>query len=155
MSFVVHALPEQSFAPFFAMSEDELREHRARLCVADARPGFPCGVSLADAEVGERVLLIHYEHHVCESPFRASHAIYVRESAQQAHPRPAELPAMLRSRLISLRAFDAEAMMVAADVVEGEQLEPAISAVLEDPAVAYVDLHNAKLGCYLARVTRE
>jgi hypothetical protein len=154
MSFIVHALPEAPFAPYFSMPEEELLAHRARVMVADASPGFPCRVSLADAEVGERVLLIHHEHHACESPFRSSHAICVREGAEQALMRPGELPEMLRSRTLSLRVFDADSMLRTADIVEGEQLEPAIRTALRDPAVAYLHLHNVELGCYLARVTR-
>ncbi len=155
MSFLVHALPPHSFAPYFSMTEEELTRRRARVQVADARPGFPCRVSLADAEVGERVVLLHYVHQRRESPFRASHAIYVREGAEQVHLEPGELPSMLRTRLLSLRAFDARAMIVAADLVAGEGLEDALAGVLENPQVVDVHLHNAKLGCYLARATRE
>jgi hypothetical protein len=45
-------------------------------------------------------------------------------------------------------------MMVGADVVDGELLEFAITRLLADPAVDYLHLHNAKPGCYAARVDR-
>lgn len=111
-------------------------------------------ISLVDAEVGEIVMLVNFEHQAGNSPFRASHAIIVREQAKQAFPAVGEVPKMLTTRLISIRAFDKKHCMVAADVVEGVLLGEAISAMLEDPAVDYLHVHNAKLGCFLARVTR-
>lgn len=99
-------------------------------------------------------MLVNFEHQAGNSPFRASHAIIVREQAEQAFPAVGEVPKMLTTRLISIRAFDKKHYMVAADVVEGVLLGEAISAMLEDPAVDYLHVHNAKLGCFLARVTR-
>lgn len=154
MSFQVHALPYAPFARLFALSDAELAAMRARRVVVDRKPGFPCRVSLADAEPGETVLLLHYEHQPAESPYRASHAIFVREHAEQAFPAPGEIPAVLASRLISLRAFDEAHDMVQADVVDGADLGRAITEVLRDSAVAYLHLHNAKPGCYAALVTR-
>jgi hypothetical protein len=122
--------------------------------IAAKKPGFPCRVSLSDAEVGEEVVLVHYQHQPVSSPFRASHAVYVRPNAQQANPAKDEVPIMLRSRILSLRGFDRQGMMVAADLVEGVQLEQSVEAIFLDPAVAYIHIHFAKPGCYAARVDR-
>jgi len=59
---------------------------------------------------------------------------------------------MLRTRLLSLRAFDAHGMLVDADVVDGRALEPALDRLLAD--AAYVHVHFAKPGCYAALVRR-
>ena len=48
-------------------------------------PGTPCRVTLADAEVGETVILINHTHLKADTPYRASHAIFVREGQPQAH----------------------------------------------------------------------
>ena len=61
---------------------------------------------------------------------------------------------MLRSRLLSLRAFDRHSMMRAADVVHGSTVEPVIEQMLTDADVEYLHIHNAKPGCYAARVER-
>jgi hypothetical protein len=135
-------------------SDDELRARGVVRRTADHSPGFPCRVSLRDAEPGETVLLLNYEHQPADTPYRASHAIYVREGAVEARPGVGEVPDVLRRRLLSVRAFDADGMMVDADVAEGGALEPVIARLFGDPAVAYLHVHNAKPGCYAARVER-
>jgi hypothetical protein len=154
MSFRIHALPAAPFAPLFLLSDDELRRHLAVRCVVDREPGFPCRVSLCDAAVGETVLLVHYEHQPAGTPYRAGHAIYVREGALEARPAVGEVPEVLARRLLSVRAFDADGMMRDADVVDGRALAPAIERLFGDERVAYLHLHNAKPGCYAARVER-
>jgi hypothetical protein len=154
MSFVIHALPAAPFAPLFALSPDELAARGGVLRVADRCPGFPCRVSLRDAEVGETVVLVHYEHQPASSPFRASHAIYVRRNATEARPRPGQVPELFHARLLSVRAFDDAGMLVDADVVEGRALEPMIDRMLSSRDAAYLHLHFAKPGCYAARVDR-
>ena len=154
MSFRIVGLSADQFAPLFSLSDEDLRRHGARRQVADRTPGFPCRVSLRDAEPGETVLLIHYEHQPADTPYRAGHAIYVRAGAEEAKPAAGEVPDVLRRRLLSVRAFDSNGMMVEADVVEGKALEPIIDRLFSNPAVAYLHLHNAKPGCYAARVER-
>jgi hypothetical protein len=121
--------------------------------VVDAKPGYPCRVSLVDAEVGETVLLIPYTHHDVSSPYRASGPIFVRAGARTATPSVGEIPAMFRPRLLSLRAFDAEATMVGAKVVNGADLEANIVGMFSDPRATYMHIHNAGPGCYNCRVT--
>jgi hypothetical protein len=154
MTFRIHALPYEPFAPLFELSEVDLPKAGAARVVVNAKPGFPCRVSLADAEPGETVILVNFEHQPENTPYRASHAIFVRENAKQAYPEVGEVPEVLRSRLISIRAFDARHFMLAADVVEGSTLREAIPKMLRNPDVSYLHLHNAKPGCFAASVTR-
>jgi hypothetical protein len=154
MSFRVIGLPLSTFSPLFSLSDDELARHGALRSIADRRPGFPCRVSLQDAEPGEPVILLNYEHLAVATPYRSRHAIYVREHAREAHLDVDEVPELLRSRLLSLRAFDRHGMMQAADVVAGAVVETAVERMLEDAAVDYLHVHYAKPGCYAARVER-
>ncbi len=122
--------------------------------VADRRPGFPCRVSLQDAEPGETLLLLNYEHLPVASPYRARHAIYVRENARTAKPAVNEIPQVLRTRLLSLRAYDHSGMMVEADVVHGSDVEPGDRTDPLEENVDFIHVHNAKPGCFAARIDR-
>lgn len=153
MSFRIQGLAPQSFAPLFTMTDAELAAHGAVRLTADAHPGYPCRVSLTDAAIGEEVILVHYEHQPANTPFRASHAIYVRAGESRYEAADA-VPVQLRSRLLSVRAFDAAGMMIAADVTDGHELEPLVDRLFADPAAAYLHVHFARQGCYAARVDR-
>lgn len=154
MSFQIHALAYEPFEPLFSMTDAELAKVGAARMIADTKPGYPCRVSLVDAEVGEPLILLNFEHQSGDSPYRASHAIFVREHAKQAFPDVGTVPEVLRTRLISIRAFDARHYMVGSDVLEGSRLTGAIPAMLRDPTVANLHLHNAKPGCFAANVMR-
>lgn len=154
VDFRVHALSAAGFQHLFALSDAELRALEARREIVKSKPGAPCRISLEDAEVGEEVILLHYEHQRESSPYRASHAIYVRRGVQQAKPAVNEIPALFAKRLMSVRAFDSSHSMIDADVVPGTELQHAIRTMFHNHAVAYIHLHNAKPGCYAARVTR-
>jgi hypothetical protein len=130
MGFQISALDVDQFRHLFGQDRETLAKLGVRRKVVDSNPGFPCRISLQDAEVGENVLLMNYEHQPKPTPFRSSHAIYVREWASQAVPAPDEVPEMFRHRLLSVRAFDDPGMMVDADVIDGERLESLIELML-------------------------
>jgi hypothetical protein len=111
-------------------------------------------VSLADAEVGETVLLLPFVHHDVPSPYRASGPIFVRSGVETATPGPGEIPAMLRHRLLSVRSYDRDAMLVAALIVKGSELEGAIRSLFSDTRASYLHIHNAQPGCYNCSVFR-
>ena len=152
-SFQFVALPSEQFASLFRQSDAELQTRGIRRMVVDAKPGYPCRVSLMDAEVGESVLLIPYTHHDVSSPYRASGPIFVRAGARTATPSVGEIPVMFRHRVLSLRAYDAQAMMVEAKVINGAELETNIVGFFSDTRVTYLHIHNAGPGCYNCRVT--
>jgi hypothetical protein len=147
-------LPAAPFAPLFQMSDVELARHRAVRRHCDGKPGFPCRVTLEDAEPGEEVVLVNYEHLPVESPYRASHAIYVRASAHETFDRVNEVPPALAVRLLSVRAFDAAGFMVVADIVAGRELPSLVDRFFTDGKVEYLHAHYARAGCYAARIDR-
>ena len=153
MDFRIKGLDPAPFAPLFTMAEDALARHRALRTVADSKPGFPCRISLQDTEPGTQVLLLNYEHLPVDSPYRASHAIYVGAGAAP-FDRVNTVPQALRDRLLSLRAFDARGMMVDADIVEGADAETLIGRLLGKPGVEYLHAHFARRGCFAARIER-
>ena len=155
MGFKISALNIDKFSHLFGLDREALARQGVQRKVVDSNPGFPCRVSLRDAQVGENVLMMNYEHQPMLTPFRSSHAIFVRERASQAIPDRNEVPEMFRHRLLSVRAFDASGMMLDADVVDGEHLESLLEQLLANKSTDNLHIHNARLGCYAARVERD
>jgi Protein of unknown function (DUF1203) len=154
MHFRILGLPAATFAPLFALSDDELAARGAVRRIADARePGYPCRVSLTDSRPGDELILVNYEHHPVASPYRMRFAIFVRKG-DETFDAIDTVPAQLRSRTLAVRAFDADAMMVGFELVEGTRLEDAVARLLGDPRAAYLHVHFAAPGCYAARVER-
>ncbi len=154
MNFRITGLSAEPFIPLFGLSDAALAEPGVRRCRADTNPGFPDRIELRDAAPGETLLLLNYLHQPADGPYRASHAIFVREGAVTAYDRVGEVPEVLRVRPISLRAFDRDHLMVDADLAEGDGVEALIRRYLDNPAVAYLHAHYARRGCYAARITR-
>ncbi len=154
MPFQISALPAERFRHLFGADEQKLAAHGAARMIVDSHPGFPCRISLEDVSMGETVLLLNYEHQAAKSPYRSRHAIFVREHAEEAKLKPGNVPDQLRRRLLSIRAFDADDMMIDADVIDGADFEGPVETMLANPKVLYLHVHNAKRGCYAARVDR-
>ena len=150
--FRIRGLPAQKFTHLFALDHVQLAKHGARRMIA-RETGFPCRISLTDAAAGDPVILVNYEHHPVDTPFRSSFAIYVREG-ETTFDAVNEVPVQLRKRLLSLRGYDREGMLRSADVVDGQRLENGIAAIFADADVAYIHAHFAKPGCYAALIER-
>jgi len=153
-SFRFAALSYAPFASLFDLDDAALEARGARRMVVEETPGTPCRVSLQDAEIGETVILVPFAHHDVASPYRASGPIFVRKGARAATYAPGEVPPLLRHRLLSVRAYDREGMMVEADVAAGSELEPVLQRMLALDRVAYLHVHNAKPGCFACAVER-
>lgn len=152
MNFRILGLPAADFSALFSLSNAELENRLAvRMTARDA--GFPCRVSLTDATPGEEVILVNYVHHSVATPFRSSFAIYIREG-EETYDRVNEVPQQLRKRLLSLRAYDENGMLLNADVVDGAALESGIGRLFAKDDVAYLHAHFAKPGCYAAKILR-
>lgn len=154
MNFRITGLSAAEFKHLFGLPESELAAMAIKRCVVDKQPGFPDRIGLTDVEIGETVLLLN---HVCQpaiNPYRASHAIFVREGATITYDAVNQVPDSLRIRVLSLRAYDRNDMMIDADVVEGTLVEQVILKLLANDDVSYIHVHNAKRGCYAARIDR-
>ena len=117
-------------------------------------PGTPCRLSLEDTPVGESELLLNYQQLPEVSPYRASHAIFVREQATDASPDVNEVPASMRNRMLSIRAFDDRHHIIDADVIHGVEFEQMVYRLLVIRGATYLHVHNAKPGCFAARIDR-
>lgn len=153
MNFRFTGISAEPFRALFALSDAELLVRDMRRVVTDAASGYPCRVSLTEAAPGERLILVNYEHQPANSPYRASGPIFVREAAGEPYD-GTEVPPVVRTRLVSLRAYDAQGMMVDAEVFEGREIEPVLERLFGRDDTAYVHVHNARRGCFSCRVDR-
>ncbi len=152
MDFRILGLDPAPFLGLYGRSDAELREQGViRMRVEEAHSA-PDRIELRDAEPGETVLLLNHEYLAAESPYRGRHAIFVREGATEAFDQINTVPDCIRRRLMSLRAFDAQGMMVDADVAEGTALQALIEKLLAQEGVAFIHAHHARRGCYAARM---
>ncbi len=154
MPFRITGLKPDAFIPLYGLSDVELAARGVRRQKVDNDPGFPDRIELRDIPVGGHALLLNYMHQPADTPFRATHAIFVREGATDPYDLTDEVPDVMRRRLLSLRAFDAAGMMIAADVTEGTSLDDLIARMFADPAAAYLHAHYARQGCFAARIDR-
>ena len=154
MDFRITGLSPEPFKTLFALDDAALAQLGASRTIADDESSFPCRVSMAHASPGEELLLLSFEHQGAHSPYRAAGPVFVRKAATSAFDAVNVIPEPLRTRLLSVRAYDAQDLIVDADVVDGSVLEPLIGKFLERKDVAYLHVHYARRGCYACRVDR-
>ena len=154
MTYRITGLAREEFAPLFELDDAELAKRGALRVIATADMGFHCRVSLEDARTGETLILLNHVSHDVATPFRASHAIYVREAAEEAVLPADEVPTVLDSRTISLRGFDASGMLRNATIALPGETDARIREMFAAGEIAYIHAHNAAPGCFAARVER-
>jgi hypothetical protein len=154
VTYRIRGIDPAPFRHLYGQSDQTLARHGALRVVVEVTPGAPCRVELADAAPGDAVLLVNYEHLPVDTPYRSRHAIFVRDGATEPAEFVDAVPPVLACRLLSVRAFDAAGMMTDADVLDGQELDGRITRFFADPQVAYLHVHNAKRGCFAARVDR-
>lgn len=153
MTYRIKGLDREPFERFFAMDDRDLARHGARRVIAE-NDRYPCRISLEDAAVGESLILLNHVSHDVDGPYRATHAILVRERAGEAATMIDRTPPVFATRTLSLRAFDAAGDIIASRVSRPEEHDAAIRALLADPHVDHIDAHNAGHGCFSARIER-
>jgi hypothetical protein len=154
MDFRIRGLDAGPFRHLYGLSDTELAQFGALRYRVDASPGFPDRIEMRDGKIGETMLLINFESQPANTPYRASHAIFVREGAETTYDELNTIPEVMTRRILSVRGFDQRGMLLDAEVVEGHSLPPIIERLFENAAIAYLHVHNAKQGCYSGRVDR-
>lgn len=153
--FKVLPLSADLFSPHYGLPDDVLAARGVVAEIADKKPGFPCRVSLIFAEPGERVLLLNHIHQPADTPYHASHAVYVRDGAGTAQLAVNELPDVFKApTVLSVRAFDSAGMLRAAELIDNTEAAAVFEVLLAREGVACLHVHFAKYGCYAAQVVR-
>ena len=154
MTYIVRGLSAKPFLHLYGLSEKELAGFGVTRLPVDACPGFPDRIEMREIAVGGHVLLLNHVSMAQNTPYRATHAIFIREGAVDAYEERNQVPAVMFDRLLSLRAFDAKGMMVDAVLAKGDGIETAILAFFTNPEVKNIHAHNAARGCYSGEVIR-
>ncbi|WP_319531927.1 DUF1203 domain-containing protein [uncultured Cohaesibacter sp.] len=154
MSFRIEGLNPDLFRHLFGLSNEALAQHNAVRHVAQTSPGLPDRICLRDLQVGESAILLNFEHLPTNSPYRSSHAIYVWEGATKAEVLIDQVPDVMQHRIIALRAFDKDDMMLSTELATGENIAMTINEMFADSQVAFIHAHFAKHGCFAARIDR-
>lgn len=154
MSYRITGLPAEAFAGLRGLDDAALAARGVRRVIADAFPGYPCRITLEDAQPGESLPLLNWTHLDGDTPYRGNGPIFIREHAVERFDAVDAVPLQQRRRTLSVRAYDAAGFMRRGRVVEGETLATRIEQFFGDAGVAYLHVHNAGRGCYACRVDR-
>lgn len=154
MDTIIEGIDPAPYARLYGLSDAALAAQGAVRMVADAAPGYPCRVTLADAAPGTALLLVNHVSRPAAGPYRTSHAIFVIEGAATPARFVNALPPVFAPRVLSLRGFDAAGMMVDALLTQPGEAEAGLQHLLAQEQIVEVDVHNAVRGCFAARVRR-
>jgi hypothetical protein len=154
MTYAVSGLPIEIFQPLFGLSDEDLAMRGVVRRTAIAGDRFPCRVTLENSEAGQTLLLLNFEDHRVDTPYRSAYAIFVNETATATRHLVDETPPVFHGRPIALRAFDKSGMLVGADLAIADDVEAAIERQFAKADVAYLHAHNAAHGCFAARIDR-
>jgi hypothetical protein len=154
MGFVISGLPSEPYRHLYGLPDDELAALGVKRYLADCVPGFPDRIEMRDAQVGEPLLLLNHQSVAEETPYKASHAIFVLEGATHAYRGENIVPEVMFSRTMSLRAFSADGMMQDAALASGPDIASTINLFFENAEIETIHAHNAVRGCYSGRIDR-
>jgi hypothetical protein len=153
MTYRIKGLDPAPYKPLFGLSDEELAD-RGVVRMTVTTPTFPCRVSLEDRPIGESVLLLNHVSHDVANPYRASHAIFVAEAADEAAEFVDQVPPVFKARILSLRGFDRQGMMADAILAQPGEADAGIRKLFDNPAIEIIHAHNAVRGCFSARIER-
>src|SRR5215213_9550360 len=121
--------------------------------VAEGRE--PCRRCLRNTDVGAPLVLASYDPFTRRSPYAGEGPVFVHaDGCEPFRAVPGAVSEQVAGRVLSLRAYDGEAMMTEAEVIEGERFAERASALLADEGVAFLHAHFAGAGCFAFRVDR-
>ncbi len=154
MTYRITGLDPAPYRHLYGLPDEELAELGVVRMAVTEKPSFPCRVSLTDRDIGERVLLLNHVSHDVAGPYRASHAIFVTEGAEQPATYLDDEPPVFKTRVLSLRGFDKDGMMAAAILAQPGEADAVIRKLFANPEIATIHAHNATRGCFSAKIER-
>jgi len=138
-SFTIHALPA-----------GEVQTDAPTAVVRPAEDRSPCRRCLRDASAGEPLVLAPYDPFTVRSAYAGAGPVFVH--ADGCEPFDGGETEQVAGRTLSIRAYDADAMLTDAVVLPGERFEEAARDMLREPGTAFLHVHFAGPGCFAFRV---
>jgi Protein of unknown function (DUF1203) len=154
MTYRITGLSPEPFADLIGADAAMLAERGAVRVTAAAKPGYPCRITLDDAEPGETLILLNHVSHDVATPYRSAYAIYVREAATETAIFEDAVPPVFENRPMAFRGFDADGMLCNAALALPGEADAKIRMLFDQPDIAYLHAHNAAHGCFSAKVER-
>jgi Protein of unknown function (DUF1203) len=120
-----------------------------------AQDDEPCRRCLRNARPGEKLVLAPYNPFERTSPYTGDGPVFVHEhGCDPFPPAPGAVSEQVGGRTLSVRAYDADAMLTDACVLPGEQFAERAEGLLDDAGVDFLHVHFAGPGCFAFRVDR-
>jgi hypothetical protein len=142
--FILHALPAGEVDTGLPVTRHQTATDRE-----------PCRRCLRDARPGERLALTGYDPFTVRSPYAGEGPVFVHaDGCEPFASAPGAVSEQVGGRMLSIRAYDADAMMTEASVLEGERFSERATELLDDPEVEFLHVHFAGPGCFAFRVDR-
>lgn len=154
MAFIIQGLDPSLFGSVSSQKQAEAEIYDRTAYDVDESPGYPCRITLRDADFGQKVALVSYRHHAADTPFAQEGPIFITIGPVEPGCFVDEIPPALARRKLSLRAYDQDGFMVDAILVDGAEAKPAIATLFERSDVVRIDAHNAIRGCFAAHIHR-
>lgn len=155
MHYVISGLKSSDFAHLYGRDDEYLAQHNARRVLASPDSALPDRIGLKDVPSGENAILLNHTYQPAQSPYHGKHAIFIHEGCIKSGLFYNEIPKYLAKRQLSLRAFNIEHCIIAAELATGEDIEPMVLTLLQMPETAYIHAHSARYGCYLAAIRKQ
>ena len=154
MSFKIKGLDGNDFSHLYGLPDNELKEQGAIRFSVDEYPGYPDRITLRDIPAGETGILLNHTYLNTDSPYKGSHAIFIWEGQLNAAVYLDTIPEVMERRIMSLRGFDNQDMLIEAHIAQPGEAREHILSLLNNARVQFILAHNAKQGCFSCRIDR-
>jgi hypothetical protein len=156
MSFRCISIDTAAADRFREIGKDDAGGDLCRMTVHRVEGGgaYPCRHCLGLVEEGRDALLASYHLARPLGAYWTPSPIFVHADQCPRFDEVGVLPDFMRHAILSLRAYDADDMMIydLSDVAPGAEVDPLIERSLSDPRTRYANIHTAQYGCFLCRV---
>lgn len=115
----------------------------------------PCRLCLGDTDPGQLHVLFSYMPFVNnKNPFAEVGPVYVHQDCSAYLDVNVFPPDIKKRKYLQVRGYDADDILIKADLTEGNNIESMIEEFLNIDDVMYLHIRHGQTGCYLLKVER-